>query len=169
MQRYLRVRNGSYLSLSSRRGHEAHSADGGSSCHRPDQIELVARPRARILSAQRSVAGDGDLTSWSDLPITRSMEERVATKGQKTDSEDPVVLGVACTYDAGSTGCGEGLPMEFRRRVHSLEVGEQIEIVLRDPSAKEDLPALARMMGHRIRSMEDRTDGSLVVLVERAR
>ena len=91
------------------------------------------------------------------------------TRDQEIETPDSFELGVACTYDAGSMGCGEGLPMEFRRRVHALEVGEMIEIVLRDPSAKEDLPSLARMMGHRIRSMEDRADGALVVLVERAR
>ena len=85
------------------------------------------------------------------------------------ETAGPAAWDVACTYDAGSMGCGEGLPMEFRRRVHSVEVGEVIEIVLRDPSAKDDLPSLARMMGHRIRSMRDRDDGALVVLVERAR
>jgi TusA-related sulfurtransferase len=73
------------------------------------------------------------------------------------------------TFDAGDMGCGEGLPMEFRRRVHALEVGDAIEFLVRDPSAKEDLPPLARMMGHRIRSMEDRSDGYLSVVVERAR
>jgi TusA-related sulfurtransferase len=99
----------------------------------------------------------------------RHAEEAVNPSDQEIEDSDPVEWDVACTYDAGSTGCGEGLPMEFRRRVHALEVGELIEIVLRDPSAKEDLPSFARMMGHRIRSMEDRTDGALVVLVERAR
>jgi TusA-related sulfurtransferase len=88
---------------------------------------------------------------------------------QEIEAADSALWSVACTYDAGSIGCGEGLPMEFRRRVHALKVGEVIEIVLRDASAKEDLPSLARMMGHRIRSMEDRADGALVVLVERAR
>jgi TusA-related sulfurtransferase len=88
---------------------------------------------------------------------------------QEIEVADSALWSVACTYDAGSIGCGEGLPMEFRRRVHALKVGEVIEIVLRDASAKEDLPSLARMMGHRIRSMEDRADGALVVLVERAR
>lgn len=88
---------------------------------------------------------------------------------EKTEAAELAALDVVCTYDAGSIGCGEGLPMEFRRRVHALQVGEMIEIVLRDPSAKEDLPSLARMMGHRIRSVEDRADGALVVLVERAR
>ena len=73
------------------------------------------------------------------------------------------------TYDAGEMSCGEGLHMEFRRRVHALEVGDSIEFVVRHSSAKEDLPALARMMGHRIRSVADRPDGALAVVVERAR
>lgn len=72
-------------------------------------------------------------------------------------------------YDAGDMSCGEGLHMEFRRRVQALDIGASIEFVVRHPSAKEDLPALARMMGHRIRSMDDRPDGSLSVVVERAR
>ena len=72
-------------------------------------------------------------------------------------------------YDAGEMSCGEGLHMEFRRRVHALEVGEAIEFIVRHSSAKEDLPAMARMMGHRIRAMEERPDGALSVVVERAR
>ena len=82
---------------------------------------------------------------------------------------DSSLWDITCTYDAGLLGCGEGVPTEFRRRMHSIDVGEVIEVVVRDPSAKEDLPSLARMMGHRIRSMHDRDDGALVVLVERAR
>jgi TusA-related sulfurtransferase len=38
-----------------------------------------------------------------------------------------------------------------------------------DPSAKEDLPPLARMMGHTVRSIENARDGSLVIDVERGR
>jgi TusA-related sulfurtransferase len=75
----------------------------------------------------------------------------------------------SCTYDAGDMGCGQGLHMEFRRRVLGLEVGEVMEFLVRDPSAKEDLPPLARMMGQRIRSLEEREDGVLSVIVERAR
>jgi TusA-related sulfurtransferase len=78
-------------------------------------------------------------------------------------------LEVACVYDAGHTGCGEGLHMEFRRRLHTVQVGELIEVIMRDPSAKEDLPALIRMMGHRIRSADELEDGSLKLVVERAR
>ena len=72
-------------------------------------------------------------------------------------------------FDAGDMSCSDGLHMEFRRRVHALEVGNSIEFVVRHPSAREDLPALARMMGHRIRSIEVREDGALSVVVERAR
>lgn len=59
--------------------------------------------------------------------------------------------------------------MEFRRNIQALEVGSTIEFVLRDPSAKEDLPPLARMMGHRIISEEETADGALSVIIERAR
>jgi TusA-related sulfurtransferase len=75
----------------------------------------------------------------------------------------------ARVYDAGDTGCGEGLHMEFRRRVQSVQVGELIEVILRDPSAKEDLPPLVRMMGHRIRAADELGDGRLKLIVERSR
>ena len=84
------------------------------------------------------------------------------------DAAEPVVS-VACSFDAGDIGCGDGLHMEFRRQLQALEVGQLLEFVVRDPSAKEDLPPLARMMGHRIRTMQEREDGSLSVVVERAR
>jgi len=59
--------------------------------------------------------------------------------------------------------------MEFRRNMQSLEVGDSIEFLVRDPSAKEDLPPLARMMGHRIIAEDEHDDGALSVVVERAR
>ncbi len=70
--------------------------------------------------------------------------------------------------DVGDMGC-EGLPTEFRRNMQDLEVGDVIEFVVRDPSAKEDLPPLARMMGHRIVSQVELEDGAHSVVVERAR
>jgi TusA-related sulfurtransferase len=70
--------------------------------------------------------------------------------------------------DLGSMTC-QVLPMEFRRNMQSLEVGDSIEFLVRDPSAKEDLPPLARMMGHRILAEDELDDGALSVVVERAR
>ena len=76
---------------------------------------------------------------------------------------------IECSYNAGDAGCGDGLHMEFRRQVQGIEVGQLLEFVVRDPSAKEDLPPLARMMGHRIRTLQEREDGTLSLVVERAR
>jgi TusA-related sulfurtransferase len=70
--------------------------------------------------------------------------------------------------DLGAMGCND-VPMEFRRNMQALELGAAIEFVVRDPSAKEDLPPLARMMGHRIISEEARDDGALSIVIERAR
>lgn len=72
------------------------------------------------------------------------------------------------TCDLGAMGC-DHVPIEFRRNMQALEVGATIEFVVRDPSAKEDLPPLARMMGHRIIFEEELDDGALLVVIERAR
>ena len=87
------------------------------------------------------------------------------------DRIGPIEIDVqpACVYDAGDTGCGDGLHMEFRRRIQSVEVGELVEVIVRDPSAKEDLPPLVRMMGHRIRAADELGGGRLKLLVERSR
>ncbi len=78
-------------------------------------------------------------------------------------------IDVKCTFDAGAMGCGEGLHREFRRQMQALDVGDVMEFLVRDPSAKEDLPPLARMMGFRIRSQAQRDDGVMSLVVERAR
>jgi TusA-related sulfurtransferase len=91
------------------------------------------------------------------------------SENQRMVGDPDAQLAAACIYDAGETGCGEGLHMEFRRRLQTLQVGELIEVLLRDPSAKEDLPPLVRMMGQRIRAAEEQADGSLKLVVERAR
>ena len=70
--------------------------------------------------------------------------------------------------DLGDLTCTH-VPMEFRRTMQSVDVGEVIEFRMRDPSAKEDLPPLARMMGHRVLAEEERDDGVLAVVVERAK
>jgi TusA-related sulfurtransferase len=72
-------------------------------------------------------------------------------------------------FDAGEMGCATGLTTEFRRRIQSVDLGHLLEVVVHDASAKVDLPSLARMMGHRVRSSGTRQDGAGVVVVERAR
>jgi TusA-related sulfurtransferase len=72
-------------------------------------------------------------------------------------------------FDAGNLGCADGLAGEFRRRVQQIPVGHVLVVSTRDPAAKEDLPPLARMMGHVVRSIEASGDGRLLVSVERGR
>jgi TusA-related sulfurtransferase len=72
-------------------------------------------------------------------------------------------------FDAGTLGCADGLAAEFRRRVEQIPVGHVLVVSTRDPAAKEDLPPLARMMGHVVRSIEASGDGRLLVSVERGR
>ena len=72
-------------------------------------------------------------------------------------------------FDAGDRGCADGLAGEFRRRMQQIPVGDVLVVSTRDPAAKEDLPPLARMMGHVVRSIEAPGDGRLQVSVERGR
>lgn len=72
-------------------------------------------------------------------------------------------------FDAGDMGCGDGLPREFRRWVRSIAIGDVMEVVTKDPAAKEDLPSLARLMGNTVRSIEALEDGRLLISVERGK
>ena len=72
-------------------------------------------------------------------------------------------------FDAGDLGCANGLAGEFRRRIGAIPVGDVLVVTARDPAAKEDLPPLARMMGHEVRSIETPDDGRLLMTVERRR
>lgn len=72
-------------------------------------------------------------------------------------------------FDAGDLGCADGLAGEFRRHMQQIPVGHVLAVTTRDPAAKEDLPSLARLMGHVVRSIEAPGDGRLLVRVERAR
>jgi TusA-related sulfurtransferase len=72
-------------------------------------------------------------------------------------------------FDAGNVGCADGLAGEFRRHMQQIPVGHVLVVSTRDPAAKEDLPPLARMMGHVVRSIETPGDGRLLVSVERGR
>ena len=72
-------------------------------------------------------------------------------------------------YNAGDLGCADGLAGEFRRQIQQIPVGHVLVVSTRDPAAKEDLPSLARLMGHVVRSIEAPGDGRLLVSVERGR
>ena len=77
--------------------------------------------------------------------------------------------GITHVFDAGDLGCGTGLPREFRTRVSQIPVGHLLEVITGDPSAREDIPSLARMLGHEVRSVDSGADGRVRILVERSR
>jgi TusA-related sulfurtransferase len=77
--------------------------------------------------------------------------------------------GVTHVFDAGDLGCGSGLPREFRARLAQIPVGHVLEVVTDDPSAREDLPSLARLLGHQVRAIEPGPDGKLRIRVERCK
>lgn len=70
--------------------------------------------------------------------------------------------------DAGDLGCGTGLPAEVRRRLATIAVGERLRVVTRDAAAREDLPALARLLGHRVLTVEP-IAGATIITLERVR
>lgn len=73
----------------------------------------------------------------------------------------------AVEFDAGDLGCGTGLPQEFRRRLALIERGARLTVITSDASAREDLPALARLLGHRVAAVATRADGRTEIQVIR--
>jgi SAM-dependent methyltransferase/TusA-related sulfurtransferase len=70
-------------------------------------------------------------------------------------------------FDAGDLGCASGLPREFRRRINEIPEGERLTTVARDPSAKEDLPSLARLLGHTVENVSADESGRVLITVMR--
>jgi TusA-related sulfurtransferase len=87
----------------------------------------------------------------------RTLEDREAAMSSKHE------------FDAGTMGCADGLAQEFRRRILAIPVGDELVVETTDPAAKEDLPPLARMMGHTVLAVEAPGDGRLLITVERGK
>ena len=62
------------------------------------------------------------------------------------------------TRDAGDLGCSDGLAAWFRHQLRAIPPGDTLRAVVRDPAAREELPALARLMGHTCTSVEAHHD-----------
>jgi TusA-related sulfurtransferase len=72
-------------------------------------------------------------------------------------------------FDAGDLGCGTGLPREFRARLEQIPLGHRLEVATRDPAAREDLPALARMLGQKVLVIDSHAGGEVIIVVERTK
>lgn len=74
---------------------------------------------------------------------------------------------LTCVFDAGAMGCADGLAEEFKRQLSGVPIGDSLTVLVRDPAAKEDLPALARLLGQSVKSIEAHADGRLAINVEK--
>lgn len=70
-------------------------------------------------------------------------------------------------FDAGSLGCTDGFTTEFRRQLRAIDVGHRLRVTTRDPSARADLPAMTRLMGHELVAVRDLHDGRTEFTVAR--
>ena len=77
----------------------------------------------------------------------------------KLNCEMPVqqtsIFGADAFYDAGDKGCGEGPIQEIAAMMRSFEPGQTLEIRATDPSVRIDLPAWARLTGHKVLKQQD--------------
>ena len=124
------------------------------------------RFRARV-----NRAGDPyliDQTLWGDLEEGRFATIDLVCSGFRPEGSRPQA-GTRHVFDAGDLGCGTGLPREFRIRLTQIPVGHVLEVVTKDASAKEDLPSLARLLGHAVLSVETGPDGRHIIQVERSK
>jgi len=139
-------------------------------------FELIASSEAELGLRQRltwrfSVVRDGRTREVVEqvafLDSGPAGIERIDLLCSGFQTEPGVSAGQVEVFVAGEMGCADGLAQEFRRRITEVPVGGSLEVVVSDPAAKEDLPSLARLLGHRVTSTEAHDDGRLTITVER--
>lgn len=80
---------------------------------------------------------------------------------RNTDPAPAVLPGMTespATFDAGARHCGDGVARDLRNWWTSLPAGTQTEVIIGDPSTRQDAPALARMLGHTVEQAHDEGD-----------
>jgi len=87
--------------------------------------------------------------------------------GFRSIASDQAGLELTHRYDAGDLGCADGLAGQFRQQIQRIPIGHVLVVSTSDPAAKEDLPSLARLMGHLVVSIEASGDGRTLITVER--
>jgi TusA-related sulfurtransferase len=89
--------------------------------------------------------------------------------GFRSIASDEAGLVIRHHYDAGDLGCADGLAGQFRQQLQRIPIGHVLAISTSDPAAKGDLPSLARLMGHRVVSIDASGDGRTLITVERGK
>ena len=128
-----------------------------------DRLHIRYRFRERYSDGESEII---EQDAYCDLRDGQIAAIDLLCSGHRPESRDEVA-GVH-HFDAGELGCGSGLPQEFRHQMESIPIGGSLEVVAHDPSAKEDLPSLARLLGHRVVSVRNSPDGSTVLVVQRS-
>ena len=125
------------------------------------RFQLHEQGRWEVIEQQTYLDMDGELR------ITAM--DLLCSGFRPVGGEDPMTSSGTHHFDAGALGCADGLAQEFRRRILAIPIGDVLVVQTSDPAAKEDLPPLARMMGHTVRSVEPSENGRLLITVERGR
>jgi len=124
------------------------------------RYRLRLRRRGELLVVEQVLCGDLEGERFAALDLLCS--------GFRPAGAAPAV-GEVHRFDAGDLGCGTGLPREFRARLGQIPVGHRLMVVTRDPAAREDLPALARMLGHQVLAIDSLPGGEVNIVVERTK
>lgn len=78
----------------------------------------------------------------------------------------------APAYDAGELGCGAEIVDAIRAHIEALPPGAHLSIVVRDPAAKVDVPALVWLLGHEVarqRPVDERALEFTILVKEKQR
>jgi TusA-related sulfurtransferase len=129
-----------------------------------DRLHIRYRFRERYSDGESDTI---EQDAYCDLREGQIAAIDLLCSGHRPEARDKVAE--VYHFDAGDLGCSSGLPEEFRRQVDSIPIGSILEISTRDPSAKEDLPSLTRLLGHRVISVSNSPDGNTVLVVKRGR
>jgi TusA-related sulfurtransferase len=146
--------------------------------HQPDRLEVLEQrvdwvsDRLHVRYRFREDYTDGDTevieqNAFCELKDQKIVAMDLVCSGHRPQQRGPEVE--IHQYDAGELGCGSGLPQAFRQEIGTVPVGAILEVQTRDPSAKEDLPSLARLLGHRVLSVESLPGGGTKLAVQRCR
>lgn len=129
-----------------------------------DRLRITVRARVRKGDQPYLI----EQTLWGDLEEGKFATIDLLCSGFRPEAASTADQ-TTHVFDAGDLGCGTGLPREFRTRLSQIPVGHVLETITTDPSAVADLPAMARMLGHQVRSVETGQGGRITIRVERSK
>ena len=126
----------------------------------------------RWLLAYRLLVGEGpERTVVSQQCVCEVVDDRIHSIDLVCSGFRPLPNlpneGAAVRFDAGTLGCADGLAQAFRDRIAAVPVGGVLEVVTADPAAREDLPPMARMLGHAVVRIDSCGEGRTLIAVER--